>query len=292
MQQQELMILISVEICSLWVYDNCKFTSQCKREKAGRHSQRFKRRFLIHILLWLVACFPRTNVGAHHDEELRMDPLVELIWLSISPWNRVNTGMRNYSDWVLTLEHQAHGMRFAKRWDGYLTAGMTLTTSIRVEQRVETAGFEKQESICWVAKYAGMALRLRCGENSMPSPLSATQGGYSHWVVSSLCLRRAACGEADLSSCMWGHVSSLWGETSVQFTRKGACCFRHVMRANSTTSGEKSTALRTPKLKKSKSQLKFHQKIQILQLFNPSTNSHRLTPIKDRNIHHMTQRSR
>ena len=36
----------------------------------------------------------------------------------------------------------------------------------------------------------------------------------------------------------------------MQFTRKGACCFRHVMRANSTTNGEKSTALRTPKLKK------------------------------------------
>jgi len=33
MQQQELMILISVEICSLWVYDNCKLTPSASERK-------------------------------------------------------------------------------------------------------------------------------------------------------------------------------------------------------------------------------------------------------------------
>jgi hypothetical protein len=47
-----------------------------------------------------------------------------------------------------------------------------------------------------------LALRLRCGENSMPSPLLATQGGCSQQVKSSLCLKRAIRDEADLSSCM------------------------------------------------------------------------------------------
>ena len=60
----------------------------------------------------------------------------------------------------------------------------------------------------------------------------------------------------------------------MQFIQKGACYLSHVMSQIQPQTTKKVTALRTPKLKNPKSQPKFHQKIQTLQLFNKLSSTH------------------